>query len=241
MKKISLVIMLLCSLTVLKAQTVEGIIEKHIEAIGGKKAWSNIKSIQLKGEFISPSGSEEILSINKKGKYKGHKIINGKKITQFVFDGKDYWDFNYKNKKLIRRGEEATFRAKNEAEEFPSMLIVADDLGYKIELLGEEKIMGADCYKLKIHKGKIIDKGKEIRDEAIYLIDKETYLEVMKEEKHIRSDNVIYTYYQDYQEVSNVLMPFTINWFIDDNQFSIQVDKYIVNAKIDDKIFIVNK
>ncbi|PQJ78978.1 hypothetical protein BTO18_07200 [Polaribacter porphyrae] len=233
--------MFLCSITILKAQTAEEIIEKHIEKIGGKKAWSNIQSIQLRGEFISSQGSEEILSISKKGKHKGHKKINGKMVVQYTFDGVNFWDLDRKSGKLIKSRKDVSFRAKKEANEFPSMLVVAKKLGYTVELVGEEDIMGISCYKLKIKKGKTYIIGKEVDDIAILFLNKDTYLEVLKEEKHVRGGNMIYTYYKDFQKVEGVLMPFTINWFNEDRQSSINVKAYIVNAKIDDAIFKANK
>jgi outer membrane lipoprotein-sorting protein len=241
MKRISLVFMFLCSITILNAQIAEEIIEKHIEKLGGKKAWNKIQSIQLKGEFVSSQGSDEILTISKKGKLKGHKIIDGKKVVQFTFDGEHYWDLDYKSNKLTKRGNEVSLKSKKSAYEFPLTLLVAKDLGYKIELLGEENIMGADCYKLKIVKGKTFVKGKEAEDESISFINKETYLEVLTETRYIRGDNMVYTYYQDYKEVDGVLLPFTITWFVNDNQLSINVDSYILNAEIDDKIFKIEK
>ena len=240
MKKIQIVFMFLCSITVINAQTAEEIIKKHIEKIGGKKAWSNINSIQLEGELTSSAGSDEILSINKKGKYNGNKKVNGKMVIQYTFDGNDFWDFDRINGKPIKRSKEMSLRAKKEANEFPSMLVMAKDLEYKIVLLGEENIMGNNCYKLKIAKGEIFIGGKKENHESISFINKETLLEILTEEKHVRGDNMIYTYYKDYKEVNGVLLPFKINWFIDDNQMSIMVNSYIINAKIDDEIFKVN-
>lgn len=232
---------MLCSITLANAQTVEEIVKNYIEKTGGKIAWSNIQSIQLKGEFISSQGSEEIFSISKKGKHKGHKKVNGKMIVQYTFDGEDFWDLDRKSGKLLKGRKDLSFRAKKEANEFPSMLVVAKTLGYTVELVGEEDIMGIPCYKLKIGKGKTYIGGKEVDDISILFLNKDTYLEVLKEEKHVRGGNMIYTYYKDYQKIEGVLMPFTINWFIDDRQSSINVKSYILNAKIDDKIFQANE
>jgi hypothetical protein len=238
-KKVSLVFMFLFTISVIKAQSVESIVKKHIEKIGGKEAWNKVHSIKLKGELISANGSEEILSIDVVGKFIGYKKKQGKNMVQFAFDGETYWDLDFKSKKLVKRVQEMSFRNKKKAKEFPSIFIVAQKLGYKIELLGDENIMGKNCFKLKISKGITIVNGKKVEDESISFINKETYLEVLKVERYVRGslDTMSYMYYNDYKKVEGILLPFTTNWFINDNQLSINVKSYVLNDKIDDSIF----
>lgn len=237
MKRIYTVILWLCASTILSAQSVDQIIKDHIEQRGGNEAWNKIRSIHLKGEFITSHGSDKILTIRKKGRLLGNKIIDGKRVVQFAFDGEHFWDYDFVKGELTKRNSKISSKAKKDAQEFPLMLFKAKELGYELELLGEEKIMGEDCYKLKINKGKTFVKGKEVDDESISFINKETHLVMLTEARNTRSDEMVYTYYKDYREVDGVLMPFTITWFINDVQSTIQVESYVLNADVDDAIF----
>ncbi|MEO6683969.1 MAG: hypothetical protein ABIN48_14190 [Ginsengibacter sp.] len=237
MKRIYFLVALLFLISSLNAQTADQVIDKHISKIGGMAAWNNIKSIQLKGKFNSSAGSEEILTISKKGKLLGYKIINGKRIVQFVVDGFNFWDLN--NGKLLKRSEDMALKANKEAAEFPLLFLTAKEQGYKAEFVGEENILGKPCYKIKIAKGDIYVKGKKITDESFSFINKETYLEMLSITKDTRTELMTYTYYKDYKKVNNVLMPFNVTWFVNDIQLSINVSTYILNAPIHDSLFLV--
>lgn len=241
MKRVYTAILWFSAITILSAQSVDQIIENHIEQRGGKQAWNKIQSIHLKGEFITSHGSEKILTISEKGRLLGNTIIDGKRVVQFAFDGEHFWDYDFVKGELAKRGPRISSKAEKEAQEFPMMFLKTEDLGYEVELLGEEKIMGEDCYKLRVNKGKTFVKGKEVDDETISFINKETYMEMLVESRNTRSDDMVYTYYQDYREVDGVLLPFTITWFINDVQLSIHVESYALNAEIDDAIFNLEK
>ncbi|RYC50433.1 outer membrane lipoprotein-sorting protein [Flagellimonas olearia] len=241
MKRVYTVILWVCAVGIVSAQSVDQIIENHIEKIGGKEAWSKIKSIHLKGEFITSSGSDKILTISKSGRLLGNKIVEGKRVVQFAFDGEHFWDYDFVKGELTKRNSKISSKAKKEAQEFPLMFVKAKELGYRMELIGEEKIMGEDCYKLKINKGKTFVKGKEVDDEAISFINKDNYLEMLVENRNTRSDHMVYTYYQDYKNVNGILLPFTITWFINEVQLAINVESYVLNAEVDEALFEFEK
>ncbi|MDP4230039.1 MAG: hypothetical protein Q8916_06495, partial [Bacteroidota bacterium] len=46
-------VLMLMSISIVHAETADEIINKHIEAIGGKKAWKNIHSIKLTGVVMA--------------------------------------------------------------------------------------------------------------------------------------------------------------------------------------------
>ena len=47
------VVLLLSSIATVHAQTADEIINKHIEAIGGKEAWKKVNSLKLTGSIVA--------------------------------------------------------------------------------------------------------------------------------------------------------------------------------------------
>lgn len=238
MKNVTLLFTFLM-IALVKAQTAGEIVQKHIDTIGGEKAWNNISSIQMNAKLNSSKGPVKVMSIHKNGKFIGISKMEGTDIVQFAFDGKTYWGVNFGTMKPEVRNRESMLRAKKGSEDFPNDFIAAKKYGYKVELLGEENIQGQDCYKLQLTKGKIPKNGKEIDDVSISFISKENYLQVLAESDYKKGalETTLYTYYSDYREVGGLLLPFSIDQIIDESHTAIKVDSYDLNGRIDDSIF----
>ena len=74
MKRIFLLIGLISSISFVKAQTVDEIIDKHVAAMGGKEAWSKVNSITTTGT-LQLQGAEIGVSST---------ILNGKGARQDI-------------------------------------------------------------------------------------------------------------------------------------------------------------
>lgn len=244
MRRLSLLILGLLIIAFAKAQTVDEIVQKHIEKIGGDKAWSSVKSIKMKAKLASKGGLSDIVQITaKNGLAYGMMKVDGKEFVQFAFDGEIAWGTNRKTMKPKKRDEETTARVKKSVKEFPSHFIDYRKNGFKIELMGDEDIRGTDCFKLKIIKGKIAkssDIGYYMADDiTISYIDKESYFEVATERDFKRDalEGVLYSYYKDFKEVDGLMFPFTINQSLNESNATIMVGSYELNPEIDTSIF----
>jgi hypothetical protein len=135
----------------LQAQTVDEIINKYIDAIGGKEKISGIKSLYKESdiEVMGNTASSTTYILNGKG-FKMEMDFNGSKIVQCITD-KGGWGVN-----PMMGQTSAEALPDDQVKSAQSQLAIEGPLvdyaakGNKIELLGQEAVNGANTYKLKV-------------------------------------------------------------------------------------------
>ncbi len=234
MKKITIILLFSLIAGIISAQTAEEIIQKHIEKIGGIQNWDKVESIKMYGKLSNARGLTDIETFVTKGFSYGTREIEGKHEIEFGFDGTNYWKRS-SDKGLKKSNKERATRAKKSNEDFKSYLINYKEKGYKIELLEDDNIQGEECYVLEINRGKKPKHGEMVDDIIIIYISKETYMIVAEELEYIRGsfDAIMYVYYSDYKDVDGLKLHFKSTIIINEQTYKILVDKYELNAKVD--------
>jgi outer membrane lipoprotein-sorting protein len=142
------------------AQTADEIVAKHIEAIGGAEKWKAIKGMEMKNK-ISVQGFEiESKTVIVAGKSLRTDVsMMGQEMITAV-DGETGW----KNVPAMMQGtgepedmKIAEIKETRKQLDLGGMLLNYKEKGTTVELVGKEKIDGAEVYNLKI-----TDKGGEI-------------------------------------------------------------------------------
>ncbi len=139
------------SFATVKAQTADEIVNKHIEAIGGKDKLKALKSIQMEGA-VNVMGNEAPMTItllDGKG-YKSEVDFNGQKIVQ-AYNDKGGWMINpmmgANDPQPVP--EEQYKMAKEQIYAGGAFLDYAAK-GNKVELVGRENVNNVNAYKLKL-------------------------------------------------------------------------------------------
>ena len=222
--------------TFLRAQTVDEIVMKHIDAIGGKEAISKVKSmiihsdIQVMGISLSSTGTVLV------GKgFKNVANFNGVEIIQCVTPTGG-WTVN-----PLQGITDPQPLPDDELKAAQSVLDSGDDLydykkkGSKLELLGRENLEGINTYKLKL-----VDKNGKI---ITLFIDPSTY-QVLKKEStsKVNGEDVnSVSLFSDYKKTDfGLVMPYktiTNQGF----EITLTVTKVEFNKEIDPKIFEMPK
>lgn len=156
------------SVVSLQAQTADEIVNKHIEALGGKDKLSTIKTIytEYDMEVMGQAASGTTWLVNGKA-YKNEVDFGGQKIVQCITD-KGGWA---QNPMMGQTAPEAM--PADQVKVSQGQLDVGGPLfnyaakGNTIELLGKDTLNGKSAFKLKL-------KGKE-GTESTYWIDPATY------------------------------------------------------------------
>ena len=165
-------ITLLGSVT-LQAQSVDDIIAKHIEAIGGKEKVSGLKSI-YKEESIQVMGNEApsiTYIVDGKG-FKSEVDFGGQKIVQ-CFSENGSWGLNPMAGQSAPEAYPAEVAKMSKGQyDIVGALYNYSAKGNKVELLGNEDVNGVSCYKLKVVTPENV--------ETIYFIDSKTYYGVKR-------------------------------------------------------------
>src|SRR5262245_38248417 len=219
------------------AQTVDEIVAKHYETMGGVEKIKALNTMRITGSMMVGPGMEAPLLMERKrpGKRRLEFTIQGMTGVQ-AFDGEKAWSvmpFMGKKDPEVASEEDS----KNEADDvdFDGALVDYKAKGHTIELVGKEPVDGADAFKLKITK-------KSGKVEYVYL-DAETYLPVKQEgtTKRRGADLQGFVLLSDYKDVQGYMMPFSTEQGLKDmpQTRKMTITKIELNVPIDDSRFVL--
>lgn len=217
------------------AQTADEIVARNLEAKGGAAKLKAIQSIRMTGKMLVGPGIEApiVLELKRPRAMRMDISIQGMTITQ-AYDGKMGWMLNPMSGRTDPEPmPNEAMKLVEEQADMDGPFVDYKDKGNTIELLGKEKVEGADCYKLKV----TLKSG----DTRVYYIDAEHYLEVKQESKtnvrgtDVESDTIV----GDWKEVDGLMFPFSIDSGQPGGQMrqKMTVEKIEVNPTIDDARF----
>ena len=202
--------------------TANTILNKYIEAIGGKEKLEAVTSYSLLAE-AEVQGMKLNLEVKKtnKDQFMQDVKMSGNSMSKQVFNGdKGYMVMQGQKKDM---GPDEIEKVKDESAPFPELNYLNTD----ITLEGTESIDGKKAYKLKISEEKT----------AFY--DVETGLKVQEATTAEMGGQSITSIinYLDYKEVSGIQFPFTMAQTVGPQSFEFKVSEIKVNEGISDTDF----
>jgi hypothetical protein len=234
MKKINILflgIAALC-LSAAQAQTVDDIVNKHTDAIGGKEKIGQVKSLYAETtvDIMGNSANSAEYLVQGKG-FKNEMDFNGTKIVNCVTD-KGGWVINpFAGAADAQAMPDEVYKASKDQVYFGGSLVDYATKGNKVELAGEE----GNNYKLKVTRD-----GAE----TMYYIDKTNYYlnkTVSKGEMQGQSVEITISF-SDYKKTDfGIVVPYTRTTDLGGFSLAAKVNKVEVNKEIDLKIFDMPK
>jgi hypothetical protein len=208
------------------------VVEKYVQAIGGKEAIAKIKTRVLKGDQVMPNGRSVPVEVWFGGPGKVALSITPPQ-PQFAMaiavNGDTGWVKNAREQRALDPAELA--RWANIAAAFD--VIALKEPYPRMTFGGKTKIADRDAYVLRV--------ALPDRRRALLFFDVETGLLV----RHIVNHNTVFgpdpsqTDYEDYRDVEGVKVPFTVKTYALDGQYN-SVRKFTEikhNAPVDDAKF----
>jgi len=189
------------------AQTADDVIARNNDAKGGLAKQKAVQSARLTGRATVGPGIEApiVIEMRRPKSLRIDIAVQGMTITQ-AYDGAVGWMLN----PLSGRTDPETvppeaLRVMEEQADMDGPLIDYQSKGHTVELLGKEKVEGADCYKLKV----TLKNG----DARVLFIDAESYLDVKVESRTVirGTEQLSDTLLGDWKEVGGILMPHSID------------------------------
>jgi hypothetical protein len=236
-KSVLIVIALFMGVSVSFAQSVDEIVNKNIEAMGGKEKLAALKALKISVSIdIGPNmkAPATIYLVNGT-KMRFELSLQGMTMIQCI-TGDSGWAVNpFEGKKDAERMNNDDIQSSKDQMNLTNELFDYKAKGNKIELIGKEDMEGTDTYKLKVTK-----KNSDV--DYVYL-DAKTYLELKITSKHkfkdkeVESDEIL----SNYKKIDGLMFAFSR----EERQAGSQqgqtmvADSIEVNPKIDDKIFIM--
>ena len=233
MLKFLLLLVTFAGVTIAKAQSADEIINKHIEAVGGKDKLSQVKSIYIEGTVnVMDNDNPYTISILNGKAFKYEAEFNGQKFIQCYTDSSG-WMLNPFAGGSMEAMPDEVYKAGRDQILATGPLFDYAARGSKVELQGKEN----EAYKIKVTSANNVS--------STYYIDASTYYIT----KSIRQGEAqgqmidITTTYSDHKKTDfGIVLPYTLqNDF--GGTFSIKntVKKIEVNKEIDPSIFVMGK
>jgi len=215
-----------------KAQTADEIVNKYIDALGGKDKLKQITSVYMEGT-VEVGGNENpttVTILNGKG-FKSESEFNGQKAIQCYTD-KGGWSVNPMGGGTAEAMPDKMYNAGKEQMNIGGALFDYAAKGYTVELQGKD----GSAYKLKL-----VTKDK---DETTYFIDAATYYitKIIKKANVMGQETEITIQPSDYKRTDfGYLVPFTLNTDLGQFSLATKFTKVEVNKPVDPAVFSMPK
>lgn len=217
-----------------RAQTVDEIIAKNIQAHGGVEKIKSVQTLRASGKLNAGSFRAAFLQQNKRpDKVREENIIQGLSEVQ-AYDGKVGWQVSpLEGRKDPQLLSEDDMKGLVVDADIDGPLVDYKQKGHKAELLGHDSVEGTDCYKIKLTL-----KNGDVR---YYYLDTDSFLELKLETQTMIRGAIQEneTYYGDYEEVNGIYFPFAFEsgQKRDPDRVKFSVEKVELNVPLDDALF----
>jgi hypothetical protein len=231
----SLLVMALLAITTTYAQSVDEIIAKHLDAIGGKDKLSGITSVRMEtnSQIMGTDAPGSTTILNGKG-FRNETEFNGQKIIQ-VYTDKGGWA-------VSPMSGDAQAMTDDQFKSGKDLVYIVPFLDYssrgcKVELVGREKVGDANTYKIKLTNKDNVS--------TTYYIDPTNYyiVQVLKPGEFMGQPVDMITTYSDFKKTDYgwvAPQSMEINF---GGQFSLtsKTTKVEVNPQVDAAVFEMKK
>ena len=235
MKKflLSAIAILAVAFTYAQDQTADQIVNKYVDAIGGKEAWSKVNSIVMTGNMKVNGTDIGMVStvLNKKGI---RQDITAMGMAGYnIITPTSGWNFMpFQGQKEPEPVTADDLKESQEELDVEGNLIDYSAKGHTIELLGTDDVDGVNAFKLKetLKSGKI---------ETIY-IDPSTYyvIRVIAKQKANGQETDVTTDLSNYQKLpEGLIVPMSVKLPFGE----MTITKVEVNKDVDEKMFQPSK
>ena len=150
------------------AQTLDEVVAKHTEAMGGKEKLSSLKSVYMETVSVMQNGNEATAKLWKVNNELMRREFNfGMGTVTMVMTDKEGWSSNPRSGGKFEPLPPEAVQAQQSELDCAGPLVDYAAKGHKAELIGKEDINGTSCHVVKL----TLKSGRDIT----YYLDAKTY------------------------------------------------------------------
>lgn len=211
------------------AQSVDDVLERHFEAMGGASAWKAAQTVQMEGNISLASGMMEgPISISGMRPNKSYTLVTvmGMDVVQ-AYDGETAWMINPQLGPGPQEADAVTAAGLRDQSDFDGPLVGWEEDGHQVELLGTEMVGETEAHKLQV----TLAHGSV----SVYYLDAETYLPIKVESvtEGVSSTATM----SDYRAAGGLQFPFLIEVEGPMGLTVLTFDSIEVDVELDETIF----
>jgi outer membrane lipoprotein-sorting protein len=216
------------------AQSLDEVLEKHYEAIGGLDAWQGVQSVKFSGKMVLMGGAMEApITIMQKrpSMARVEFTVQGMQGVQ-AYDGETAWiQMPFMGSPDPEPAPADMVSQMKEQADLDGPLVGWQDEGHTLELVGKEDVDGTETFKVKVthNSGEV----------SHYYLDSEYYLPIkVTAVRNVQgAESEITTILGAYKEVQGLVVPFSIEVTSPMGPQVISFETIEVNVSLDDGIF----
>jgi len=229
---------LICASTAM-SQTVDEVINKYVDAIGGKEKLANLQSVYMETVSVMQNGNEVTSKMWKVNNKLVRREINfGMGSMTSVVTDKEGWNSNPRNGNKFEPVAPEALQMQQAELDVAGPLVDYKAKGHTAELQGKENVDSTECYKVKL----TLKSGRDIT----YYIDTKNYYVVRMKTKGgggmggnrpgANPDQEFIVDYSDYRKTpEGYAFPYAITRV--GQGASTNVEKIEVNKPVDPKLY----
>jgi hypothetical protein len=220
-----------------QAQTVDEIVSRHVDALGGVDRLRAIRSVRMSGRVTSGGGREALVvrELQRPGRIRTEFTYQG--VTGvYAFDGARGWKvspFDGIFAPALMESEEE--RQTEDQADIEGPLVDWKEKGHQVVLVGKESFEGREVYKLAV----TLRSGRVLHE----ILDAKSYVLARRESNRlVRGHSVtVESSFGDYRPVGGVLFPHAIETGAAGRpqRLKVVVEQIEVNPALDDARFQV--
>ncbi len=203
--------------------TAETVIERYIEAIGGRDQLKRIEDLTQK---MTASLQGMQIQINNYQKAPHYMLVNTKMgdmvLSQQLFDGER---FKVQSQMGLQEFSEGPEFEEMKLQAIMNMELHYDEFDIQTELLGVRPVNGRDAYKVEL----TYPSGNHVQD--YYCV--ETGLKIKSADMQSKS------YFSEYKEVNGLMFPHEVRQEAGGQQIDMQVDAVEINSGLEESFFVI--
>jgi outer membrane lipoprotein-sorting protein len=189
-----------------QAQTADEIINKHIEARGGKDKIKAVQTERITGKMVLGQGMEAPVTMEmaRPNKMRMEFTLQGMTGIQ-AYDGSSGWSvMPFMGKTDPEKMSDEEVKQAEDQADMDGPLIDYKEKGHQVEYVGKEDVEGTPAYKLKV--------TKKNGDVVNVYIDADSYMDIRETGKVKARGQEIenQTTYGDFKKVDGLVFPFSI-------------------------------
>jgi outer membrane lipoprotein-sorting protein len=218
-----------------QAQTADELIEKNLQATGGRQKIEAVKAFRMTGKMVAPQGMEipMVMEYKQPDKIRTEATIQGMTMIQALNGSEGWMVAPFMGKKDPEKMSADDVKQAQEQMDSFDLLTKYKEKGHTVEYVGKEDLEGTPAYKLKL--------TKKSGDVSYLYLDAESYLLVKMSGKTnvqgqvVESDSTL----GDYKPVEGVLYPHSVETQLKGlpGKMVMTFSKIEVNPALDDSRF----
>ena len=222
----------------LRSQSVDTIIARYQQRLGGAERIQAIQSLRRSGKFYGGGGFEaQVKNESKRPNKVREEFAFGGMVGVNAYDGKTGWKIEpWQGKKDAESLSDDELKGIVEDAEFDDPLLNYQKEGNKVELIGTDQIEGTPVFKVK---ATLASNG----DVRTYYLDQDSYVPIKYEVMRLvrGAEREFEVELGDYKDVNGVLFPFAVatgaKGSSSANKAQYAWDRIQANVPIDDNAF----